>query len=267
MSEQLDIVVTSMDVGASEAAKRLAQAFDLSALEAEQFVRELPRVAKRNATREEAARYVEALKAIGARVETLTSEQPRPTLRARMASGQNGGPGDQLLIEAGLDSEPAMRFRAGGHLGMISMPPDEDLHPSFPKAPLIPHDLSRMPNGGELPMPSIRPPSYDEDDESEPRRHTDAQMPPPMVSAARALARGAAAEQGSAPSPKVPSVPNGVPNAKSSQRDAPSPHPLAHAAESARIATDSSSRGTGKALAVALLLGVLVFVLVRLFML
>jgi len=80
MSEQLDIVVTSIDAGASEAAKRLAQAFDLSALEAEQFVRELPRVAKRNATREEAERYVEALKAIGARVETLASEAARPTM-------------------------------------------------------------------------------------------------------------------------------------------------------------------------------------------
>jgi hypothetical protein len=262
MSEQLDIVVTSMDVGASEAAKRLAQAFDLSALEAEQFVRELPRVAKRNATREEAARYVEALKAIGARVETLTSEQPRPTLRARMASSQDDGPSDQLLIDAGLDSEPSMRFRAGGHLGMISMPPDEDLHPSFPKAPLIPHDLSRMPNGGELPMPSIQPPSYDEDDDNEPRRHTDAQMPPPMVSAARVKAHSSGAAQ-SAQSGKAESVRS----TKPSQRNAPSPQPSTQAAETARIAPDSASRGTAKALAVALLLGVLAFVLVRFLML
>jgi hypothetical protein len=247
-----------MDVGASEAAKRLAQAFDLSALEAEQFVRELPRVAKRNATREEAARYVEALKASGARGETLASEQPRPTLRARMASSSI----DQLLIQTELDSEPAMRFRAGGNLGMISTPPDEDLHPSFPKAPLIPHDLSRMPNGGELPMPSIQPPSFEEEDDNEPRRHTDAQMPPRMVSAARAMARDAAAVQGMAPSAKVASVPS----AKPSQRDAPAPQPSIHTAETARIAaTGLSSRGIGKSLAVALLLGALVFVLVRLF--
>jgi hypothetical protein len=191
MSEQLDIVVTSIDAGASEAAKRLAQAFDLSALEAEQFVRELPRVAKRNATREEAARYVEALKAIGARVETLASEAPRPTLRARM---QPSSP-DQLVIPTEPE-QPAMRFRAGGHMGMISFPPDDVLHPSFPKAPLLPRDMHRMPNGGELPMPSIRPASADDengafDDFGNPRRHTDAQLPPPLVLAARDVAAAA----------------------------------------------------------------------------
>ena len=191
MSEQLDIVVTSIDAGASEAAKRLAQAFDLSALEAEQFVRELPRVAKRNATREEAARYVEALKAIGARVETLASEAPRPTLRARM---QPSSP-DQLVIPIEPE-KPGMRFRAGGHLGMISFPPDDVLHPSFPKAPLLPRDMHRMPNGGELPMPSIQPASADDengafDDFGNPRRHTDAQLPPPLVLAARDMAAAA----------------------------------------------------------------------------
>lgn len=187
MNEQLDIVVTSIDAGAAEAAKRLAQAFDLSAVEAEQFVRELPRVAKRNATREEAQRYVEALKAIGARVETLASPEPRPTLRARMPSS----PTDQLLIPTEPEP-PAMRFRAGGHLGMISVPPNDVLHPEIPKAPLLPRDMHKMPNGGELPMPSIRPPSDDDengalDEFGNPRRHTDAQLPPPLVLAARGL--------------------------------------------------------------------------------
>jgi hypothetical protein len=207
MSEQLDIVVTSIDAGASEAAKRLAQAFDLSALEAEQFVRELPRVAKRNASREEAARYVEALKAIGARVETLASEAPRPTMRARM---QPSSP-DQLVIPVEPE-RPAMRFRAGGHMGMISFPPNDVLHPSFPKAPLIPRDMHRMPNGGELPMPSIRPAADDEgsldDDFGNPRRHTDAQMPPPFALAAREM--GAAvtvAERGGSPDPKPGTTP------------------------------------------------------------
>lgn len=206
MSEQLDIVVTSIDAGASEAAKRLAQAFDLSALEAEQFVRELPRVAKRNATREEAARYVEALKAIGARVETLASEAPRPTMRARM---QPSSP-DQLVIPTEPE-QPAMRFRAGGHMGMISFPPNDVLHPSFPKAPLIPRDMHRMPNGGELPMPSIRPAADDEgsadDDFGNPRRHTDAQMPPPLVLAAREMAAApAVADVGSSPASKPASA-------------------------------------------------------------
>jgi len=186
MSEQLDIVVTSIDAGASEAARRLSQAFDLSANEAEQFVRELPRVAKRNASREEAARYVEVLRAIGARVETLASEAPRETMRARMPSTP-----EQLVISVEHEV-PAMRFRASGSLGMISVPPHDVLHPSFPKAPLIPHDLYRMPNG-DLPMPSIRPMSAaDEnnlfDENGEPRRHTDAQMPPPLVLAAREMA-------------------------------------------------------------------------------
>jgi cell division septation protein DedD len=189
MSEQLDIVVTSIDAGAAEAAKRLAQAFDLSAVEAEQFVRELPRVAKRNASREEAERYVEALRAIGARVETLASPEPRPTMRARMMSSP-----DQLVIPAEPEAEqPGMRFRAGGHLGMISVPPNDVLHPSFPKAPLIPRDMHKMPNGGELPMPSIRPMYEDDengafDDFGNRRRHTDAQPPPPLVLTAREIA-------------------------------------------------------------------------------
>lgn len=188
MSEQLDIVVTGIDAGAAEAAKRLAQAFDLSAVEAEQFVRELPRVAKRNASREEADRYVEALKAIGARVETLASVEPRPTLRARLPSS----PADQLIVPVEPE-QPAMRFRASGHLGMISVPPSDVLHPSIPKAPLLPRDMHKMPNGGELPMPSIRPPSDDDengafDANGNPRRHTDAQPPPPLVLAAREMA-------------------------------------------------------------------------------
>lgn len=259
MSDQLDIVVTSMDVGATEAAKRLAQAFDLSVLEAEQFVRELPRVAKRNATREEAARYVEALKAIGARVETLASEAPRPTLRARIASGAS----DQLMIGSPADSEPAMRFRATGNLGMISMPPKEDLHPSIPKAPRIPHDLNRMPNGGELPMPSIRPPAMDDNDGSEPRRHTDAQLPPPLVMAARQMAREASLTPTPAPTP-TPALAPTVPSNKPAERTAPAPPPSNHDAETERVAA-GPTRGTGKALAVAIALGVLVFLLVRLF--
>lgn len=211
MSDQLDIVVTSIDAAASEAAQRLAQAFDLSTVEAEQFVRELPRVAKRNASREEAARYVEALKAIGARVETLASEGPRETMRARML----GGGTDQLVIP--VEEPPAMRFRATGDLGMISVPPHEVLHPSIPKAPLIPRDLNRMPNGG-LPMPSIRPAAGDEldalDAAGEPRRHTDAQLPPPLVLAARQLGASpaAAAEPAPAAAPSPAPQPQTAPD-------------------------------------------------------
>jgi hypothetical protein len=204
MSEQLDIVVTSIDAGASEAAKRLAQAFDLSAVEAEQFVRELPRVAKRNASREEAARYVEALKAIGARVETLASEAPRPTMRARMHPSSP----DQLVIPTEPE-RPPMRFRAGGHLGMISFPPNDVLHPSFPKAPLIPRDMHRMPNGGELPMPSIRPASSDDEDDDDfgnPRRHTDAQLPPPQMLAARETATATTVAEAPGPATKPTSA-------------------------------------------------------------
>jgi hypothetical protein len=231
MSEQLDIVVTSIDAGAAEAAKRLAQAFDLSAVEAEQFVRELPRIAKRNASREEANRYVEALKAIGARVETLASPDPRPTLRARMPSSP-----EQLMIPVEPE-QPAMRFRAGGHLGMISVPPNDVLHPSFPKAPLLPRDMHKMPNGGELPMPSIRPPSEDDengafDDFGNPRRHTDAQPPPPLVLTARETAASIASSQPASigtPSSAKPARPDG-PSAKPSPASAPG----AFAAQSAQ---------------------------------
>jgi hypothetical protein len=231
MSEQLDIVVTSIDAGAAEAARRLAQAFDLSALEAEQFVRELPRIAKRNASREEADRYVEALQAIGARVETLASPDPRPTMRARMPSSP-----DQLEIPA----EPgpsAMRFRAGGHLGMISVPPNDVLHPSIPKAPLIPHDLHKMPNGGELPMPSIRPPSADDDngaydDFGNPRRHTNAQLPPPLVLAAREMAISMATS--SEPAASKPSSAAPVHAGEPSGKPSPASMPGAFEAQSAR---------------------------------
>lgn len=251
MGEQLDIVVTSMDAAAGEAAKRLAQAFDLSVVEAEQFVRELPRVAKRNATREEAARYVEALKAIGARVETLASESPRPTLRARMPAASS----DQLLIDAASAAEPAMRFRATGNLGMISVPPEEDLHPSIPKAPRIPHDINRMPNGGELPMPSIRPPVIDDGSDDEPRRHTDAQLPPPLVLAARQMA------QQTTPAP----LPSRVASDQPAQPTTPAPQPSLRVAATERVAPSPASRGTVKALAVVLILGALAFAIVRLF--
>jgi hypothetical protein len=243
MSEQLDIVVTSIDAGASEAAKRLAQAFDMSALEAEQFVRELPRVAKRNASREEAARYVEALKAIGARVETLASEAPRATLRARMPAGGSSSSAEQLVIP--IEPElPAMRFRAGGHMGMISVPPHDVLHPSFPKDALIPHDLARMPNG-ELPMPSIRPASAaDEngayDESGEPRRHTNAQMPPPLVLAAKEMAASMAA------STSTPTAASGTGKAGSTKLSSANPASAKPARDEQRSARANATSDGGQ---------------------
>jgi hypothetical protein len=165
-------------------------------------------------------------------------------------------PSDQLLIDAH-PAEPAMRFRATGNLGMISLPPEEDLHPSIPKAPRIPHDLNRMPNGGELPMPSIRPPNMDEG-EDEGRRHTDAQLPPPLVLAARQMARETGLRPASTPAARVSSH-------KPAARTTPAPQPSMHGAETERVAPSPAPRGLGKALAVALILGALVFAIVRFF--
>ena len=88
MDQELDIVVTGLDVAQGDAARGLALAFDLSKAQAELFVKELPRVAKRRASQSEAARYVAALRAIGARVETKASEAPRPTLRGRVPADE-----------------------------------------------------------------------------------------------------------------------------------------------------------------------------------
>jgi hypothetical protein len=137
--------------------------------------------------------------------------------------------------------QPAMRFRAGGHLGMISVPPHDVLHPSFPKAPLIPHDLNRMPNG-ELPMPSIRPASSaDEnggyDDSGEPRRHADAQMPPPLVFTGRELAQSIAA---SAP---VPTAASAKPSSSKPTSHKPTSHKPASAKQPSGGAATSTDGG------------------------
>jgi hypothetical protein len=74
-----------------------------------------------------------------------------------------------------------MRFRASGSLGMTSLHPEEVLNPSFPKAPLIPRDMHRMPNA-VMAMPSLRPEEPGTDPADDPLyRHTDAQPPPPLV--------------------------------------------------------------------------------------
>jgi hypothetical protein len=182
MDKELDIVVTGFDVGESQAARGLAQAFDLSPAQAERFVRDVPRIAKRGASREEAERFAQTLRALGARVETLPSAAPRSTLPTRMAkTDEPAFSHDPWTSDAPPADDVGMRFRASGSLMMTSMPPDSVLNPVFPKAPLVPHDMHRMPNAA-MALPSLRPedPSGDVGDDPF-HRHTDAQMPPPLV--------------------------------------------------------------------------------------
>lgn len=182
MDQELDIVVTGFDVAESQAARGLSQAFDLSPDQAQRFVRDVPRIAKRRASREEAERFAEALRAIGARVETLPSAAPRPTLPTRMAKHDEPAfSHDPWSTDPPPADGEAMRFRATGSLGMLSLHPEDVLNPSIPKAPLIPRDMHRMPNA-ELALPSLRPEEPGADPTLDPlHRHTDAQLPPPLV--------------------------------------------------------------------------------------
>ncbi len=208
MDHEVDIVVTGLDVTQVDAARGLVVAFDLSAAQAELFVRELPRVAKRRASESEAARYVAALRAIGVRVETQASEAPRTTFRGRLG-GEGRDHEDPFsdhppsILELPFDVPAEVPIRdvvmATRSLGMISNPPPETLNPSFPRAPLLPRDMHRLPNANIM-LPSMRPEADDDTDPHDaPRRHTDAQMPPPHGPRVQAAPSGRGEESSSAP--------------------------------------------------------------------
>ena len=167
MRQDLDVIVTGFDVDQRQAETGMMRLFGLEHLRAKRFVDQLPVVAKRCSDRASADRYADALRSIGARVDvrphaaafrdslppvaTTSLPAPSPELAARLR--------ESLRVSRAADSAIA-RFREQEGLEPLE-PLEQQLgfdpyNPSIPKAPPLPHDLSRMPNAA-LQRPSDRP--------------------------------------------------------------------------------------------------------------
>ncbi|MFI5308054.1 MAG: hypothetical protein ACHQ53_11910 [Polyangiales bacterium] len=186
MEEELDIVVIGWDVDPKRAQAGLARVFGLQARKAELLLHGLPAVAKRSVPRSQADRYVKALRSIGAQVQLERSAASRMTPSAAPAkSASLPPPAVDIGTRQTLESERAAaemvaRFRAAEGLDVEEPPTAEALNPLIPRAPALPHDLSRMPNASTGLLSGPPPDGDGNRDPSMRPRHTDAQLPPPL---------------------------------------------------------------------------------------
>jgi hypothetical protein len=159
MEEPLDIIVLGFDGDPSQAEQKLIESFGLDRARAQRLLRELPVLVKRRAGPETARRYVDALTAIGARVETRPSSStpagpgaaistlplPPTSVMARLR--------ESVRVER--ETARAIRqFRASE--GLSEDPPINLLNPAIPRAPALPRDLHKMPNAA-APSPGDAP--------------------------------------------------------------------------------------------------------------
>jgi hypothetical protein len=188
VEEELDIVVTGWDVDAKKAQAGLARVFGMQARKADLLLHGLPAVAKRSVPRSQADRYVKALRSIGAHVQLERSAASRMTPSAAPAKSASlpppatDAPARQAIESERAAAELVARFRAAEGLDAEEPPTKETLNPLIPRAPPLPHDLSRMPNAstGLRSLPPVDGPDGNRDPSMRPR-HTDAQLPPPIT--------------------------------------------------------------------------------------
>lgn len=193
MDEELDIIVTGLELDQRQVEAGLVRVFGIEPQQARRMLRELPTTAKRAAPRALADRYVAALRSIGARVEARPAMAALLVTRPPVAGSSLPAPPATAMAHAResqrvqRETERAIkRFRAAEGLDPEPNPDIDLINPDIPKAPLIPHDLARMPNAA-LPRFSDRPgwmvtdPLADGGQDA--REHADAQNPPPVSAA------------------------------------------------------------------------------------
>jgi hypothetical protein len=149
MDEELDVVVIGFDVERRQAEAGLMHVFGIEPHSARRLVRELPMVAKRQASRSIAEHYVAALRSIGARVEIRRADLNALNQTSLPAPLPSALAGLRESVRVNREADHAIaRFRAAE--GLDSVEHSEDgvdlFNPAIPKAPLVPHDLARMPN-------------------------------------------------------------------------------------------------------------------------
>ena len=127
--DELDVHILGFSGSAEDAARGLMEIFGLEAAAAREFVASVPRVAKGKATPEEAERYVEALKEIGARVECRPTSPQHRTTQSELARRKR---------EVEQETEDAVkRWRASEG----REPDSEARAQNMPPNPRVPEDL------------------------------------------------------------------------------------------------------------------------------
>lgn len=173
MEEEVDIVVTGFNVDAKVAEAGLVRLFGIDGAEARRFLQELPTVAKRGARGQTAARYVEALESIGARVDAVPARKSEGAGRG-LSQGPLSLPAppssmmqqlhrsmrvdrateeaiDRFRESEGLEVERPSSSRPGPGAApdrFVSFGPDP-MNPRIPQAPRMP-SLDGMPNAKML---------------------------------------------------------------------------------------------------------------------
>lgn len=187
MQEELDVVVMGLDADPRQAQAALIRVFGIDPDTAERFISGLPGTATRHAPRSLAERYAEALRSIGARVELWPTGSSLPAGVVRMlpslpAPLWSAAARSQSLAKP----EPAEHGAPGAlEVNSLRFAGGIDLvNPDIPRAPALPHDLSRMPNAA-APRFSDRPSQAPNASTAAPAPppHADAQLPPAVSGA------------------------------------------------------------------------------------
>lgn len=182
MKEEIDIFIVGLDISSPQVAQGIARVFGLDTRTAQRFVQNLPRVVRRAASPAIAERYVNALRSVGARVECRPSLPPPPNPEPELPAPSNASMADvakTMEIErATQDAVERFRFAEGISPSMDPAMEAGAANPFIPKAPLVPHDMDRMPNVN-LPRWSARPMHENNPySAAPPRAHSDADLPP-----------------------------------------------------------------------------------------
>jgi hypothetical protein len=187
MDEPLDIIVLGFDGDAGRAEASLIEAFGLDRERAQRLLRQMPVLVKRRAGPETARKYVDALTAIGARVQTRPSAStpaggdaaistlplPPTSVTARLR--------ESVRVEREA-AQAIRRFRASE--GLSEESPINLLNPAIPRAPALPRDLHKMPsaalsNQGDAPAWTMDDPMALGEARSSMPAPLEAQRPPP----------------------------------------------------------------------------------------
>lgn len=182
MKGEIDIFIVGLDISSQQVAQGIARVFGLDTRTAQRFVQNLPRVVRRAASPAIAERYVNALRSVGARVECRPSLPPPPNPEPELPAPTNASMADvakTMEIErATQDAVERFRFAEGISPSMDPAMEAGAANPFIPKAPLVPHDMDRMPNVN-LPRWSGRPMQETNPySAAPPRAHSDADLPP-----------------------------------------------------------------------------------------
>lgn len=211
MGEEVDIVITGLELDARQVETGLVRVFGIDPSEARRLLGQLPASVKRGATPELAERYLLALRSIGARVEARavlpiepTSLKPAPPAAAQSLAvpppSLLGRMRESERVQRATD-RAVKRFRSSEGLDDPSVDGGIDpWNPAIPKAPRVPRDLGRIKNAAPPALAESFDPGASDARELAPARvHADAQRPPPISRASGG--RTAMAERVIAPAP------------------------------------------------------------------